>query len=142
MVEALSVELGQKVVEAMQWYALAVVAAFMLGAVIWRSHRGKIGTFVIVVNLFAITFVVVALGVAYLLIDVLHLEQTISLWGVFVAATLTGALALFVPYYPLKILFAPYETIGADISRIDTRLLSPLDLRRQEYMARKHKRRP
>lgn len=142
MDQALSVEFGQKLAEGFQWFGITVVAGFVLGFAIWRGNRRRAGSFVIVVNVFLLTFVLVTVGVAYLLIAVLHLEQTIGLWGVFLASIIAGLLALFVPYYPLKILFAPYESLGADLTRIDSRLLSPLDLRRQEYMARKHKRRP
>lgn len=142
MDESLGLEFGQKILEGLQWYAITVVIGFFLGLAIWRSNRQRVGSFVIVVNVFFFTFALTVLGVGYLLVEVWHLEQTIGFWGVFLIAMIAGLLAMLIPYYPLKILFAPYEYLGADISRMDTRLLSPLDMRRQEYMARKHRRRP
>ncbi len=142
MVEALTYELGDKALEAAKWFGIACVLSVLVGFAIWRTLRGHIGTFVLVVNLFLLTFVIAFFGTGYLLIDTWHLEQSIGLQNVFWIAVLAGVFAVMLPYYRSKSCLNPTSHLALTSTAWNRASSAPWTSAVANTWRAKHKNRP
>ncbi|HRL11793.1 MAG TPA: hypothetical protein PKX07_07930 [Aggregatilineales bacterium] len=122
-------------------YGIILVSGVILGALIWRNSRRRQGTFVLVtVGLFS-AFLIPFYSVEILLLFVWDVSAVLSDAAVHALALMLGLFFMMLPVIPLRLLLASeHSALRHEYENLPEEFITPLDVHRREYMAKKNRR--